>query len=194
MKIAGVVLAAGQSLRFGGNKLLADLGGQALVRRTVHNLMSVGLDEIFVVTGHEAANVSLALAGTKVKFILNPAYAQGLSSSLKEGVAAAAKFDAVLVCLGDMPLVSAIDYRRIIRAFNATGIVVPTYDGQRGNPVLWGSRYFGELQALTGDQGARALLDKYRDAIIEVEVSGPGIFLDADTPEALAKIKSIANF
>lgn len=197
MKIAAVVLAAGTSSRMGSNKLLADMGGRPLIARTVQNILASRANKVFVVTGHQAEEVRAALQIEDVEFIHNREFASGLASSVRVGVAAAKDFDAVLICLGDMPLVPPQILDKMMETCDLTegrDLVVPIHKGKLGNPVLWGSRYFAELGALQGDRGARELIGKYRERVCEVEVGDGAVVLDADTPEALAHIKSIAGF
>jgi molybdenum cofactor cytidylyltransferase len=145
--------------------------------------------DVIVVTGHQADLVEQALAGLKVKFVRNPDFASGLASSVKAGIAAVpANADGALVCLGDMPLMSAQLIDRLIEAFEPDRghlIAVPVSDGRRGNPVLWSRRFFRELMTLDGDVGARHLIAKHAEAVAEVPVEGDSAFLDIDTPQAL---------
>ena len=192
-RIAAVVLAAGQSTRMGSNKLLADLLGTPLVVQTVARIKASGVDEIVVVTGHQAAEVRAALAGAGVKFVHNPDFAQGLSTSVKAGIGAVQDFDAAFACLGNMPLIRAEDMQRMMAAFNVEEgrtLIAPAQGRKLGNPVLWGQEHFAALMTLEGDRGARGLLEAQRGAIVEIAVEHDGIMLDADTPEALEKIRA----
>jgi molybdenum cofactor cytidylyltransferase len=188
-RIAALVLAAGQSRRMGRNKLLLPIDGTPMVARAVDALIASAATDIVVVTGHQADDVRAVLAGRSVAFVHNPDYAAGLSSSLKTGIAALPEdADGALVCLGDMPLVGPAHLDRLIAAFNPVEgrlICVPTYDGKRGNPVLWARRLFGEMAGLSGDVGARGLLERHADAVCEVAMSDAGVLLDVDTPAAL---------
>jgi molybdenum cofactor cytidylyltransferase len=199
-RVAAIVLAAGLSSRMVaegmGNKLLAELHGRPLIAETVDRIRASKVDEIFVVTGHEAEEVESALAGQDVTIVHNTAFAEGLSTSVRAGVAAAREFDAVFICLGDMPLVSPEDLRRMTAAFSPPDgriLVAPVHGHKLGNPVLWGRDYFGALMALSGDRGARALLESHRQDIIEIPIDHEGVILDADTPEALARIRSVVG-
>lgn len=192
-RIAAVVLAAGLSSRMGSNKLLSDLNGQALIEATINRLSKAGIDEIIVVTGHQAAEVQTVLKNHKLRFVHNDDFAQGLSTSVRAGIAAAREFDAAFICLGDMPLIEAGDLNKMIAAFNAVegrSLVAPVLGRKLGNPVLWGQEHFVDLMALTGDRGARSLIESRRDQIVEIAVTHDGILLDADTPEALEEIKA----
>jgi molybdenum cofactor cytidylyltransferase len=195
-RIAAIILAAGQSTRMGSNKLLADLHGRPLLVQTVEQVLASGVDEIVVVTGHMASEVQAALKGKPVRFVHNAAYAEGLATSVRTGIGAVAGFDAAFVCLGDMPLVRAEDMQRMMAAFDVEEgrtLIAPAQGRKLGNPVLWGQEYFKSLMALEGDRGARSLLETRRDTVVEIAVEHDGIMLDADTPEALAQIRALAN-
>jgi molybdenum cofactor cytidylyltransferase len=188
--VAAIILAAGRSTRMGGpNKLLAELGGKPLVRLVTEQALASKAKGVIVVTGHQAGLVEKALAGLDVKFVRNPDFAQGLATSVKAGVAAVGDdADGAVICLGDMPMISAPLIDHLIEAFapdRGNLIAVPVSDGRRGNPVLWSRRFFSELMTLDGDIGARHLIAKHPEAVAEVPVEGFGAFLDIDTPQAL---------
>ncbi|HXX50166.1 MAG TPA: molybdopterin-binding/glycosyltransferase family 2 protein [Xanthobacteraceae bacterium] len=192
---AAVVLAAGRSSRMGGpNKLLAEIGGRPLVRIVVEEALASRARPVVVVTGHQRERVEGALAGLAVKFVHNPHYAEGLGTSLKAGIAALpADVDGAIVCLGDMPQVDAALVDRLIGAIDPDKgalVAVPTIDGKRGNPVVWSRRFFPDLMAVEGDVGARHLIGRYTEAVVEVPASGNGALTDIDTPEALAAVKA----
>ncbi len=188
--VTAVILAAGRSTRMGGpNKLLAELGGKTLVRTVTERALASKASSVVVVTGHQAEQVEQALSGLNVTFARNPDFAGGLASSVKSGIAAVpADADGAVICLGDMPLISADLIDRLIETFapdRGSLIAVPVSDGRRGNPVLWSRRFFNELMTLDGDIGARHLIAKHGEAVAEVPVEGRGAFLDIDTPQAL---------
>ena len=189
-QVAAIILAAGRSTRMGGpNKLLAELGRKPLVRTVTEQALASKASGVIVVTGHQAELIEKALHGLDVKFVRNPDFAQGLASSVKAGIAAVPDdVDGAVICLGDMPMISAQLIDRLIEAFapdRGSLIAVPVSDGRRGNPVLWSRRFFGELMTLDGDIGARHLIEKHSEAVAEVPVKGFGAFLDIDTPQAL---------
>ncbi|ODN69507.1 NTP transferase domain-containing protein [Methylobrevis pamukkalensis] len=192
-KVAALVLAAGRSSRMGAeNKLLAEVDGLPLVRHAVVAALASRAGPVTVVTGHMAAEVEAALAGLPVTFRHNPDFADGLSASVRCGIAAVPEdCEAAVILLGDMPRISAAVIDGLIEAYDpSTGalIAVPTFGGRRGNPVLWSRRFFGALAALEGDAGARHLIGDNRDAVAEVAF-GPEVALDVDTPEALAALR-----
>jgi molybdenum cofactor cytidylyltransferase len=192
-RIAALVLAAGLSSRMGTNKLLADWRGKPLLRWTVESALTSEARPVIVVTGHEHAKVEAAFAGLDVRCVHNPDFAEGLSTSLKAGVRAAPNdCDGVLVLLGDMPEVDATLIDRMIAAFSPAdgrAICVAQHDNKRGNPVLWARQFFSEIENLSGDSGAKALIAVHEDLVCEI-AAGPAVLRDIDTPEALAALRA----
>lgn len=188
-RIAALVLAAGQGRRFGvgGNKLLADLDGRPLLRSAVEAALGSKLWKTIVVTGHDRAAVETALAGLPIVFAHNPSFADGLATSLRAGLDAAADADGVLVLLGDMPGVSPRIISTLVDAFGqarSSLAVVPTRNGRRGNPVLLARGLFQQVRALQGDEGARRLLSEI-EGVIEVAVDDDAVLVDVDRPADL---------
>ncbi|HQT65104.1 MAG: 4-diphosphocytidyl-2C-methyl-D-erythritol kinase [Acidocella sp. 20-57-95] len=190
-RVAGIVLAAGLSSRMAPeNKLLAQLpNGKAMIAEVVDTLLASAASPIIVVTGHQGDQIRQALAGRALRFVDAPDYRDGMAASLRAGVAAlASSIGAALICLGDMPLLDTATLNKIIDAYDpAEGreIVLPVFDGQRGNPVLWGQRFFPNLLNLTGDSGARQILHKHMEHVVEIPVASDAILRDFDTKEAL---------
>lgn len=187
----GVLLAAGRSTRMGGpNKLLADIGGAALVRRAAEALVSAPVSGAICVLGHQAAAVRDTLEGLDLTFAENPEFASGLSSSLRTGIAALpAEAAAALVCLGDMPGTAASDLARMVEAFREAGgmaIVRATHAGKRGNPVILPRSLFDAVAGISGDTGARHLIEESGLPVVEIEI-GAAASLDIDTPQDLAR-------
>jgi molybdenum cofactor cytidylyltransferase len=194
-RIAAVVLAAGRSTRMGGpNKLLAEIGKRPLIRIAAEEALASRAKPVIVVSGHQRGEVETALAGLPVQLVHNPDFAQGLGTSLKAGIAAVpADAEAAIVCLGDMPQVDASLIDRLIAAFDPDRgalVVLPTFEGKRGNPVLWSRRFFPDLMAIEGDVGARHLIGRYGEAVLEVPLEGKAALVDVDTPDALVGVKA----
>lgn len=191
MSLAALVLAAGQGSRMGGpNKLLAQLGGRALVRCVTEAALASRLSPVIVVTGHEAPAIVQTLAGLDVSVLFNSAYPDGLSTSLRCGLAALPPAcDGVAVLLADMPFITGAMIDTLVATFEAGDphpIVVPTHEGRRGNPVLWPRRFFVDLMRLSGDQGARELIATRAREVVTLEI-GEAASIDLDTPEAFSQ-------
>jgi molybdenum cofactor cytidylyltransferase len=193
-RVAGIVLAAGRSSRMAPhNKLLVpDRAGRPMVARVVDNLLSSAARPVIVVTGHRAEEVRAAVAGRPVQVVHAPDYADGLSASLRAGIAAVpAEASAALVCLGDMPLVTGRMIERLIEAYEpdeGRSVVVPTCRGKIGNPVLWDRRFFPDIAGLVGDVGARPLLERHSEHVAQVELDTDAVLRDFDTVESLATL------
>ena len=193
-KVSALVLAAGCSTRMGPvNKLLAPLGGRVMVRAVVDELEGSCVRSIIVVTGHEAGRIEEALAGAGVRLVHNPAYREGLSGSIRAGLAALPESaEAAVICLGDMPLVASRHVDKLVAAFDpAEGreICVPVFEGKRGNPVLFARRFFEVMAAIRGDVGARRLIGEHEEHVCEVAMDDRAVLLDVDSPQALAEIE-----
>ncbi len=193
-KVAAIVLAAGRSTRMGLNKLMAELDGAPLLLRTVDAALASRARPVVVVTGHEADRVRAGLGNLPVTIAHNPDYAKGLSTSLRQGLAALPpEADAAIICLGDMPRIKAALLDRLIHAFNPVEgrvVCVPVWQGKRGNPVLWGRQLFAEMAALTGDVGAKHLMTEHPELVAEIAAEDDGIFADIDTPAALTALSA----
>lgn len=182
-----IVLAAGASRRMGvQNKLLLPMQGQAMVRSVVQQALGV-CRQVIVVLGHEAAQVQAVLADLPVTFVFNPAHTEGMGASVRVGATQVASGHAALVCLGDMPGVSAEVLRALILAGQeGAAACQPVYQGQVGNPIWWAPDQVGALRQASGDEGARHVLRSLRQAgrVCEVPVKEAGVVWDIDTPAA----------
>ena len=195
--IGGVILAAGQSRRMGAqNKLLAEIDGVPIIRRTAQAMLDGGLNDLVIVTGHEHRLVAAALDDLPVTCIYNDEYQSGQASSVACGVRhhQNGSHAAVLIALGDMPLVRPELIAALLRDHSSLPdatdrITLPVFDGRRGNPVIWGRGFFDELVALTGDTGGRIIFAENKNAVNSLGWPDDSIHLDIDTPEALAPLK-----
>ena len=189
-RIAALLLAAGQSRRMGGpNKLLAEIDGTPMVAHVARRLLASRARPIIAVLGNQADEIDAALGKLPVERVRNSEFAVGLSTSLKRGIAALpSDLEGVIVCLGDMPLISGRHLDRLIAAFNpleGRAIIVPTRRGKRGNPVLWSKQFFPEMAELAGDVGAKHLIGEHAELVAEVEMDDDSVLVDIDTPDAL---------
>ena len=185
------------------NKLLVPIGDKPLITRSFEIIVASPINRVVVILGHQAERVkqtlqsymiSMQTAKRSVCFIVNPAYQEGLSYSLRCGLNALSnEVDGIMVYLADMPFVSSRVIEKLIEAFdvlNGEKICVPINDHKQGNPILWPTRFSDKMKAIQGDKGARSLLDHHPDAVYEVTVDDPGILIDVDTPTCLADLCS----
>ncbi|CAI07278.1 NTP transferase domain-containing protein [Aromatoleum aromaticum] len=193
-RVAALVLAAGRSSRMGApNKLLIEVGGVPMVLRAVNAARASCAESVTVVVGHEAEAVGTVLAASGATLVDNPDHAQGMSSSLRHGIAALPDdIDAVIVLLGDMPRITAEHVDRVIAAFDpaAPSIVTPEKDGRRGNPILWPREFFAAMAGICGDQGARGLIEHNADRVKRIAIDDDAIFVDVDRPGDLAQAEA----
>lgn len=196
-RVGGIILAAGEARRFGSGphdtKLLALLDGIPLVRHVARAALAARTRPVLVVTGHAGAEVECALADLDLVFIRNPDPSAGLSQSLKLGLKALPDdIEGAIILLADMPFVSAPLIDRLITAFETAGAahaIVPVRAGQRGNPVLLGRSLFAAVKEIEGDRGARILIDRLTEGVIEVPIDDPAIAIDIDTPDMLDRLR-----
>jgi len=197
-RVSAIILGAGRSTRMGeANKLTESFDGKPMIAHVADAALSSTADEIILVTGHQKDDVLKALAGRPMSYAHNPDFADGLSTSIKAGIKAAAELDppvdAALILLGDMPLVNSDLIDRLIAAHDPDEdryICVPTVGNKRGNPVLWDAAFFNDLQALSGDVGAKSLMAENADLVCEVPVEGDASLTDFDTPHSLRHHKN----
>ncbi|MGH9039317.1 MAG: nucleotidyltransferase family protein [Acidimicrobiia bacterium] len=191
--IAAVVLAAGRGSRFGGEKPkpLARLGPRSMLAHAIGAAAAGGIRPVVVVVGYGADEVAAA-AGPMVRLVENPDWEEGMATSLRAGLAALAGDEGVVaaaVALADQPRIGPEAYRRVAAAHReGAALVVATYEGVRGHPVVIGREHWAEAMSLSGDQGARSLLEKYE--VTEVACDGTGSAADVDTPEDLEALDS----
>lgn len=187
--VSSILLAAGSSSRMrGADKLLEDVDGEPLLRRSAQMLIASKADEIVVVLRPNDHERRAALEGLACKIVENPLATEGMGASLRVGMAAiSSEAEATMIALADMPEVTSSDVNRLIAAYDAEEgreiIRAATADNQPGNPVLFGRRFFEPLRALEGDEGARGLLAAHADLARTVPLSGDAARTDLDTPE-----------
>ena len=180
-----IILAAGQSRRMGFNKLLADYQGKPLVAHVVDAVEAADLPAI-VVLGHSAQEIRAALTPSRAHFVLAEDYREGMGRSIAAGINAAPRdWQAAIICLGDMPLVSPALLRELAGKASSSAILVPVFEGRRGNPVLWGRDHFHELETLQGDEGARKKISRLDSSLASIYWHDDSILRDFDTPETL---------
>jgi len=186
-----VLLAAGRASRMGdqaGHKLLAAFDGEPLIRRMAGTALASTARQTVVVTGHRSDDIAASLAGLDVAMVHNSDFASGMASSLKQGLSLLDEgVQGALVLLGDMPALTGRHLDRLIEVFaeHQGAAIIRACDGdRRGNPVILPRAAFAEAMKLSGDVGARALIESGVWPVIDVEI-GPAARLDVDTPDAV---------
>jgi CTP:molybdopterin cytidylyltransferase MocA len=186
--IAGVVLAAGGSTRFGSPKQLAQLRGRPLLDRVIDTVRAVpAVDPILVVLGAHAERIRAAVDLEDVEVVVADRWQEGISASLRAGVAAAGEADAIVVVLGDQPLITPQVIAAVVQRFDgAAPAARATFDSVPGHPVLIKRSMFAELGCLRGDSGAKELLEAHGVTTVECGHLASGH--DVDTPADLKAI------
>ena len=184
---SALVLAGGAGRRFGGGKLLADLGGAPVIRRVVGAVVAAGFADVVVVTGADDVPIRAALAGQACRISRAPDWRAGMAASLRAGLAALApETQGVCVFLGDMPLAPAGLSSELAEAAESAGYAArPRCEGRPGHPVAFTRAAFADLMGLEGDRGATALLAARAD-VAYLDTADRGVLLDIDTRDDLA--------
>jgi molybdenum cofactor cytidylyltransferase len=186
-----IVLAAGRGARFGGGKLLAPLNGRPLIAGALRTALAAPVRQVLVAVGDDPAlHEAVASVSERLVLVPVPDSVEGLGASLRTAAARVADDTAgVFVFLGDMPAIAPATAAALADALDAPDrIVAPVFDGQRGHPVLFGAAWLPALRALSGDEGARVLLRNAGERLTQVAVPDPGVLLDVDRPEDLARL------
>jgi molybdenum cofactor cytidylyltransferase len=192
--VSGILLAAGESRRMGGiNKLTLAINGEPLLRRTVKTLLASRLDELVVVLGHQAETTQALLQGLAMRTVINAAYQEGQMSSVHCGLEALARpCDVVMICLSDQPLLTAQDIDSLIDAFAQRGgsIIVPTYQGRRGNPIVLAYAHRARILGDGRNLGCKRLIERNPELVTTVEMANDHVVFDLDTPEDYERAQS----
>jgi molybdenum cofactor cytidylyltransferase len=182
-QIGAMVLAAGFSRRFGTSKQLARLpNGKTVLEQTLLNLSSV-TSNILLVT---RAEISPTTEHLGIKSCVCDNADQGMGASLAYGMTQIPDWEAVMICLGDMPFMSGDSYQKLLAAADADRIIVPTLGSQTANPCVFGQRFYSELKLLQGDSGGRSIIKRHPDSVIALPMTDQGLLQDIDTPADLA--------
>lgn len=177
----GLLLAAGQGRRFGGNKLLYPLdNGTPMVLASARPLRAV-LSETIAVVDNTDGEVARLLAQAGLQVVCNPQARKGVGTSIACGVAASRHAGGWVIALGDMPFIPQTIVHAVVAALaGGADIVAPVNQGQRGHPVGFSARYAEALMNLRADEGARGLIAAHRDSLELIEVDVRGVLLDID--------------
>lgn len=184
--ISAILLAAGESRRMGGFKQLLRLGDKSFVEHCVDNLLASRVYEVIIVTGHRELEVRRAVADRPVRFAHNADYQLGMASSIKCGFEALRETtQACVLALVDQPQVSADVINLVIETYEKKPaiVVIPTYGGRNGHPILLEVKLKGEILTMDPEQGLRQVVRAHLDQVARVEVSSHAVLEDCDLPE-----------
>ena len=176
--ISSILLAAGLSKRMGGeNKLTKKIQGIPLIKHSVKNILASSINELIIVLGYQKEIIEKLIdKHEKVKFIFNKDFESGMSSSIKIGINHLSdNSEAFFICLADMPMVNSNIYDLLIKSRNRKDILVPTYKGQQGNPILFNKSMKEKIMSINGDTGAKKILELNKDKILNLEISDQGV-------------------
>ena len=182
--ISAILLAAGKSKRMEGeNKLVKKINGIPLIKHSVKNILSSSVDKIIIVLGYQKEIIEKLIGkNEKIKFVFNKDFESGMASSIKIGLNHLSKnTQAFFICLGDMPLVHSDIYNQLIKSRNQKDILVPTYNGQRGNPVFFNKSMKEKIVSIKGDVGAKEILELNKDKILNLEINNQSIIRGFNT-------------
>jgi molybdenum cofactor cytidylyltransferase len=192
--VSAVVLAAGLSTRMGQNKLLLNFKDKPLVARVVDTLLASKIDEVIVVLGHEIEKVRAELQGKPVRLVHNPDYREGLSTSVRTGVGVVSPdADGIMICLADQPLLEPVDVNQIVAAFADAkkvnkNIVVPFFEGERGNPVILDASLRVAILGIAGDVGCKGVIKRYPEKVYALEMENDHVVRDVDDVKAYERL------
>lgn len=176
------------------NKLLLPLGRRTVLERVVTAALNTDPLEVVVVTGPERDAIEAVLEGRPVHFIHNPHHEEGMASSLRAGIRAASPSAAgFAIMLGDLPFILSSTIAHLCTQLEPGRIVIPKFEGRQGHPVVFAARYREDLLALSGDVGARRVIQSYPDAALEVDTEDPGILFDIDTMADYRQLGGASN-
>jgi xanthine dehydrogenase accessory factor len=189
--ISAIVLAAGEAKRFGECKQLVRVGGKALIEHALDALRASKIDDVVVILGAHAEAIRQQVPFTRERVVFNPDYAAGMSTSIQSGLRAI-QADAALIVLADQPFVESKTIDRLVDEYRHTGaaVIIPTYNGFRGNPVLVDKSLFPEMMTIRGDTGCRAIFGDHTASIVKVPVDDRGVVTDIDTQDQLHSIQT----
>lgn len=192
---SALILAAGAGRRFGGGKLLADLGGAPVIRRTAEQVFGVEFGEVVVATGADHAVIAAALEGLACRVVPAPDWQEGMAASLRAGLAAlGTPAKGVFVFLGDMPLVPVALCPQLAAMAETVGYAArPRVGGKPGHPAAFTRAALPDLASVTGDVGAAALLGGRQQGVGYLDTDTTGAVLDIDTPADLAAAERAWN-
>ncbi len=197
-KTAGIILAAGASVRFGQPKQLVKLRGKYLVERVLDAALKSRLELVVLVLGHEYQSILQALGAKgrhpRLKVVINHEYHEGQSSSLKAGLACVRKaYSSVMYLLADQPMINSNTIDLLVDQFHGSGreICVPVFERHRGNPTIFKRSMYEKIMMLDGDIGARDIIAENAERTVYAKIKDPLCFFDIDSPEDLKELQGL---
>ena len=184
--VSAILLAAGLSKRMNReNKLTKKIKDKPLIIHSVKNILSSSIDELIIVLGYQKEIIEKLIdKNEKIKFVFNKNFESGMASSIKIGLNnLSKKNESFFICLGDMPMVNQDTYNQLIKSKNSKEIIVPTYKGQQGNPILFSKSMKEKIMKITGDIGAKKILELNKDKILNIEINDLNITKGFDTQD-----------
>ena len=184
--ISSILLAAGLSKRMNGeNKLTKKIQGIPLIKHSVKNILASSIDELIIILGYQKEIIEKLIdKSVKIKFIFNKDFESGMASSIKTGLNnLSEKTESFFICLGDMPMVGHGVYNQLIKSKDNKEIIVPIYKGQQGNPVLFNKSMKEKIMGITGDVGAKKILELNKDKILNIETNDQSVVKDFNTKD-----------
>ena len=189
--ISAILLTAGQSKRMNGeNKLTKEIQDIPVIKHSVKNILASSINELIIVLGHQKEIIEKLIdKNEKIRFVFNKNFESGMASSIKTGLNNfSEKTEAFFICLGDMPMVSSDIYNQLIKSKDNKKIIVPTYKGQQGNPVLFNKSMKEKIIGITGDVGAKKILELNKDKILNLEINDKSITKGFNTQDDFSSL------
>jgi molybdenum cofactor cytidylyltransferase len=199
---AGIILAAGMSVRFGSLKHLLRVGKTTILSMVIDAAVRSDLDRVVLVLGYRSDKIITTIGDylhyPKLRTVINPRYQEGMSGSIQRGLMEIKdEFPSVMIILGDHPLLDTATINMLLDRFRSSDkfICVPTYKGTKGLPVCFGKRFYADIMDITGDIGAREIMQKNPEHVLTVEIDNPDCFFDVDNngdmEELLSRLEKI---
>lgn len=186
-KISGLILAAGQSKRFGKNKLLLPIGGKSVIGKVVESFLASELFEVILVVGYQSSLVRAEIpCHFRLRIVENPDYKKGMATSIKAALPYLnPSSEAIMVALGDQPLISKNLIDDLLVAYDTSGkkSLIPYHEGRRGHPVIVDLTFRHEIEEIKGDEGLRGILCRHHDDVLAYQTGDSAVILDLDTPD-----------
>ena len=183
--ICAIILAAGKSLRMGTQKLLLPFANQTVIGHVADQVIKSPIRQVLVVTAEQSEQIAAALKGKRLSIVINPDFEGDMLSSIRCGLRALPGCEAVMILLGDQPAIRSELIGEMIKIFEtaSASIIIPTYRGRRGHPILFSSKYCDEVQKRFDNVGLRGLLGAHPEQVHEMKVDDEAVLADMDVPQ-----------